>query len=123
LALACHIGELADRPWVDGPPGSAVHSVLERLRASTGLPLRGAHTCLEFHAALALVNAGLAAALVPNLALPDSLAPGSKLIDLPGLGARTITALTQVSSRPNQLLAAVLDGLAVAATGRLQTSH
>ncbi len=96
---------MAERPWVDGPPGSAVRAVLDRLRATTGLRLSGRHVCLEFPAALALVDAGLAVALVPALALPDPPGPGTQLVDLPGLGARTISAYTGAARRPSQLLA------------------
>ncbi|GAA4606335.1 DNA-binding transcriptional LysR family regulator [Actinoplanes octamycinicus] len=106
------IGDLADRPWVDGPPGSAVRGVLDRLRAATGLPLRGAHTCLEFPAALALVDAGLAVALVPDLALD----PATHVVNLPGLGARTISAYVQRNRRLAPLLGAVLDALRSAST-------
>lgn len=105
------VADLADRPWVDGPPGSAVHGVLARLRATTGLPLPGAHVCLEFAAALALVDAGLAAALVPALAVPDPPGPGTRLAELPGLSARTISAWTRQTRRPARLLTTVLDAL------------
>jgi len=113
------VTDLAQRPWVDGPHASAVRSVLDRLRATTGLPLPGTHVCLEFPAALALVDAGLAAALVPALALPDPPGPGTRLVDLPGLGARTISAYTQAPRRPAQLLTPVLDALTAAAPGSL----
>jgi DNA-binding transcriptional LysR family regulator len=110
------VADLAERPWIDGPPGSAVRGVLDRLRATTGLPLPGAHVCLEFPAALALVDAGLAAALVPALAVPDPPNPGTRLVDVPGLSARTISAWTQASRRPTRLLATLLDALAAAAS-------
>ncbi|WIN00271.1 LysR family transcriptional regulator [Actinoplanes oblitus] len=109
------VGDLADRPWVDGPAGSAVRGVLDRLRAATGLPLRGAHTCLEFPAALALVDAGLAVALVPDLALPRTPEPATQVVRLPGLGARTISAYAQRTRRLAPLLGAVLDALRTAA--------
>jgi DNA-binding transcriptional LysR family regulator len=110
------ITDLAERPWVDGPAGSAVRGVLDRLRRTTGLPLPGAHVCLEFPAALALVDAGLAAALVPALAVPEPPGHGTQLADLPGLSARTISAWTQASRGPSRLLASVLDAFAAAAT-------
>ncbi len=112
------VTDLAERPWVDGPPGSAVRGVLDGLRASTALPLPGAHVCREFPAALALVDGGLAAALIPALAIPDPPGRGTRLVDLPGLGTRTVSALTQASRRPPQLLTTVLDALAAAAPPR-----
>jgi len=117
------ITDLAQRPWVDGPPGSAVRAVLDRLRATTRLPLPGVHTCLEFPAALALVDAGLAAALVPALALPELPGPGTRLVDVPGLGARTISIWTQTTRRPARLLTTVLDALATTAPNWPAQSH
>ncbi len=118
------VSDLAERPWVDGPPGSAVRAVLDRLRATTALPLPGAHVCLEFPAALALVDAGLAAALVPALALPSRPGPGIRLVETPGLGARTISTYTQKTRRPAPLLTTVLHALttADAPTTRLTAS-
>ncbi|PZS36747.1 MAG: LysR family transcriptional regulator [Pseudonocardiales bacterium] len=87
------IADLAERPWVDGPPGSAVRRVLDRLRATTGLRLPGAHSCIEFPAALALVGAGLAAALIPELARGYAGPELVRISDLPGLGARSISAI------------------------------
>jgi hypothetical protein len=112
------VTDLAERPWVDGPPGSAVRGVLDGLRVTTALPLPGAHVCREFPAALALVDGGLAAALIPALAIPDPPGRGTRLVDLPGLGTRTVSALTQASRRPPQLLTTVLDALAAAAPPR-----
>jgi hypothetical protein len=112
------VTDLADRPWVDGPPGSAVHSVLDRLRATTGLPLSGVHTCVEFPAALALVDAGLAAALVPDLALASSPDPARRIAHLPGLGARTISAYVPGTRRLAPPLDAALDALRATALAR-----
>jgi len=112
------VGDLAQRPWVDGPAGSAVRGALDRLRTATGLPLPGAHTCLEFPAALALVDAGLAAALVPALALPATLDPATRVVDLPGLGARTISAYVQRTRRLTPLVGTTLEALHAAADAR-----
>jgi hypothetical protein len=94
------LADLADRAWVHGPPGSAVRRVLDRLRATSGLALPGVHSCLEFPAALSLVDAGLAAALVPDLALTDAVPAGVRVVDLPGLGARSIAALYRAGPHP-----------------------
>jgi DNA-binding transcriptional LysR family regulator len=61
--------EVLAGPWVAGPPGSAARAVLDRLASAGGQRLSVVHECLEFPAALALVDAGLGAALVPELAL------------------------------------------------------
>ncbi|HYY12785.1 MAG TPA: LysR substrate-binding domain-containing protein, partial [Kineosporiaceae bacterium] len=109
------VADLADRPWVDGPPGSTVHEVLADLRATTGLPLPGAHVCVEFPAALALVEAGLAAALVPAMAVAGPANPHLQLADVPGLGARTVSAWTLAGRHTSPLVTVVLDALAAAA--------
>lgn len=107
--------DLADRPWIDGPPGSAVRQALQRLRADTTLALPGAHSCLEFPAALALVAGGLATALVPDLALAQQRPPGVRIVDLPDLGTRRINALHRTTRHITPALAAMLDALTEAA--------
>jgi DNA-binding transcriptional LysR family regulator len=83
---------LRDRPWVDGPPGTAVRRVLDRLCARHGLTLDRRHECLEFPAALSVVAAGLAAAVIPALAQPEHH-PGVRVIDSPLPGARRLELL------------------------------
>ncbi len=62
--------DVLDGPWVAGPSGSAARTALDRLARNCGVDrLDVRHECLEFPAALALVDAGLCAALVPELAL------------------------------------------------------
>ncbi|MGY0235413.1 LysR family transcriptional regulator [Longispora urticae] len=85
---------LRGRPWVDGPPGSALRRVLDRLSARHGLVLDRRHECMEFPAALALVAAGLAAAVVPALALRAGEAhPAVRTVALPLVGARRLDLL------------------------------
>ena len=77
------------RPWVDGPPGSAARRVRARVAAHHGVVLDRPHECLEFPAVLAVVAAGLAAGIVPALALPQDL-PGARILDGPPVGARRL---------------------------------
>jgi DNA-binding transcriptional LysR family regulator len=72
---------------------------------------------VEFPAALAIVDAGLAAALVPDLALPPALEPATRVADLPGLGARTISAYIQRTRRLAPLVQTALDALRTTGTG------
>ena len=82
---------LLGRPWVDGPPGSAARRALDRVAAHHDATLDRPHECLEFPAALALVSAGLAAAVIPGLALPADPAPVRLVVlDAPEAGARRI---------------------------------
>jgi DNA-binding transcriptional LysR family regulator len=108
-------GALA-RPWVDGPPGSAARAALDRLAARHGAGLRRDHECLEFPAALALVAAGLAAAVVPGLALPAELPAGVRVLDAPASGARRIGVLHRAGRHePTPAARLVLDAMAVRA--------
>ncbi len=110
------LSDLAERPWVDGPPGSAIGQALGRLRASTALSLPAAHTCLEFPAALALVAGGMAAALVPDLALTHPLPAHARIVNLPDLGTRRISSLYRTRrNQPAPVVAALLDALITAA--------
>jgi len=84
--------EVLTGPWVAGPPGCAARTALDRLVRTTDRSPVVAHVCLEFPAALALVGAGLGAALVPDLALgqlglPDVCRHGAGL----DAGARVLT--------------------------------
>ena len=84
------VQDLLARPWVDGPPGSAAHRALDRIAAHHGTVLNRVHECLEFPAALAIVAAGLAAAVVPALALPSQERATIEVLDAPYVGARRI---------------------------------
>jgi len=107
------LADIADRPWVDGPPGSALGQALTRLRQTTGMPFPAAHSCSEFTAALAVVGAGLAGAFVPELALAViSPQPGVRIVTPPGIGARRLGVLYRKSRHePTPAVRAVLDVL------------
>lgn len=108
------LDDLAARPWIDGLSDSTGARVLERLRRSSGLPLVGVHSCLEFPAVLSLVAAGMGAALVPDLALTDECPAGVRILDLPRLGARSISA-TRLEKAPRPVVGALVEALTSAA--------
>jgi len=107
------LADIADRPWVDGPPGSGLGQALARLRQTTGMAFPAAHSCSEFTAALAVVGAGLAGAFVPELALAViSPQPGVRIVAPPGIGARRLGVLYRRSRHePTPAVRAVLDVL------------
>lgn len=109
------LDDLAGRPWISGPAGTAVHLVLERVRRSTGLPLTAAHVCTEFAAVLALVESGLGASIVPVLALPAAVRPGLRLVDLSEFGVRHLSAVTVATRRRPPVITEVLHALVEAA--------
>ncbi|SHN47479.1 LysR family transcriptional regulator [Cryptosporangium aurantiacum] len=100
------------RPWVSGSPGSAARVALDRLAARYDVVLRREHECLEFPAALALVSAGLAAAVVPGLAVPAELPAGVRVLEASALGARRIGVLHRAGRHePNPAARQVLDAI------------
>jgi DNA-binding transcriptional LysR family regulator len=109
------IDALFGRPWVDGPPGSAARRVLDRVAADHGVVLDRPHECLEFPAVLAVVAAGLAAGIVPALALPADV-PGARIVDGPPVGARRLD-LVHRRGRHEPSAAALL------VTGALLSQH
>ncbi|GIJ49969.1 LysR family transcriptional regulator [Virgisporangium aliadipatigenens] len=81
--------DLADRPWIAGPPGTASGQALERL----GWSARVAHVCVDYPTTLTLVRAGLGAAVVPALALMNEDLSGIRATRLTGAGARRLDGL------------------------------
>jgi DNA-binding transcriptional LysR family regulator len=115
-ATPTSLADLCERPWVDGPPGSAIGQALGRLRSVAALTLPAAHTCLEFPGALALVAGGMAAALVPDLALTYPLPAHVRIVNLADLGTRRISSLYKTRrNQPTPVVTALLDALAAAA--------
>jgi DNA-binding transcriptional LysR family regulator len=109
--------DLASRPWISGPPGTAVHLVLDRVRRSTGLALPAVHVCEEFAAVLALVEAGFGASPLPALALPVQERPGLRVVRLSEFGVRHLGAVTVATRRQPPLITEVLHALVGAASG------
>ncbi|MFF5231328.1 LysR family transcriptional regulator [Dactylosporangium sp. NPDC000521] len=85
--------DLADRPWIAGPPTSTTGQVLDRLGRERGFTPRRVHACVDYPVVLALVAAGHGATIAPDLALRDALAAGVRVTDLPVAGARRLDAL------------------------------
>ncbi|MGH8862053.1 MAG: LysR family transcriptional regulator [Jatrophihabitantaceae bacterium] len=110
------LADVAERPWVDGPPHSAVGQAMRRVRQTSALGLPAAHVCQDFSAALVLVAAGLAGAFIPVLALAASPPSGIRELTLAGLGSRRIGVLYRRSrNEPTPAVRAVLDALRTAA--------
>jgi DNA-binding transcriptional LysR family regulator len=111
--------DLAGRPWVAGPPGTACDHALRRLAAEAGLAITPGDVCVEFPSVLALVAAGRGAAIIPRLALGQ--APVT-VCALPPLGGRHIAAWHQAGpAQPAPATATVLDTLAQTGEAPRQT--
>jgi DNA-binding transcriptional LysR family regulator len=89
------IEALVRRPWVDGPPGSTARAAVDRIAAAYDVTLHRPHACLEFPASLAIVAAGLAAAVVPALALPAVDHAAVDVLADPAAGARRIDLVSR----------------------------
>jgi DNA-binding transcriptional LysR family regulator len=108
---------LLRRPWVDGPPGSTARAAVDRIAAAYDVPLHRPHACLEFPASLAIVSAGLAAAVVPALALPAVDPAAVEVLADPAAGARRIDLVSR-RGRNEPGAAAELVARAIAARAR-----
>jgi DNA-binding transcriptional LysR family regulator len=108
--------DVGDRPWVDAPAGTAVAQTLRRMRRTTGLAFPPAHSCIEFTAALALVEAGLAGAFIPLLALGATSTLGDvRVLTVDGLGGRRLGVLYRdARHEPTPAVVAVLSALRAA---------
>jgi DNA-binding transcriptional LysR family regulator len=112
--------DLAGRPWVAGPPGTACDNALQRLAAQAGITIPDGDVCAEFPSVLALAAAGRGAAIIPALALGQ--APVT-VCALPPLGGRHIAAWHPAGqAHPAPAAATVLDALAQAGQARRQAS-
>ena len=105
--------DLAGRPWVAGPPGTACDQALRRLAAEADIAIPAGDVCVEFPSVLALVAAGRGAAIIPQLALAQAQAT---VCPLPPLGGRHIAAWhLDGPAQPAPATATALDTLAHAA--------
>jgi DNA-binding transcriptional LysR family regulator len=105
--------DLAGRPWVAGPPGTACDHALRRLAAEAGIVIAAGDVCVEFTSVLALVAAGRGAAIIPQMTLGQSPVT---VCTLPPLGGRHIGAWHQAGpAQPAPPTVTALDALAHAA--------
>jgi DNA-binding transcriptional LysR family regulator len=106
----CGLRDLAGRPWVAGPPGTACDHALRRLAAEAAIAIPPGDVCVEFPSVLALVEAGRGAAVIPQMALGRAAVT---VCALPPLGGRQIAAWHQAGpAQPTPATATALDALA-----------
>jgi DNA-binding transcriptional LysR family regulator len=91
------LGDALNSTWIAAPSGSACRAALDRIAARHRLSPKIAHTCLEFPAVLALVEAGEGVAIIPRLGLSDR--PVVDICEVRGLGARDLVARQRNSRR------------------------
>lgn len=105
------------RPWVDGRAGGAMRRALDLLAARHDAVLDRPHECVEFPAVLAIVAAGLAAGVVPALALPADQ-PGVRVLPGPAAGTRRLELVHRRGRyEPSPAARLVVDALHSVAAG------
>ncbi len=107
------VADAADLPWVTSPPGSSDAQSVRLIAANAGISPRFTYQTDDNHTTVSLVQAGLAAAVVPNLALL-SRSEGLNVAVVPG-AFRIISALNRPASRPRPAITAIIDHLEAAA--------
>ena len=115
--LPVSLATLAERDWLVPDAMSACYRMVEHACRAAGYVPRTVAQCAEFSAMLALVAAGEAVALVPQLAAhqkPDNVA----LLDIAPATARHVFTLTRPGGARHPAVRVVLDQLAEAARQR-----
>jgi DNA-binding transcriptional LysR family regulator len=116
---ACHplagrdcitIGELADEDWISWSTGQICHDWLASILRAHGVQPRFQHLAAEHSTQLALVAAGLGAAILPRLGrepVPDSV----RLLPISPSPVRHVFALWRASAAARPAINATLDAL------------
>ncbi|MGV1005507.1 MAG: LysR family transcriptional regulator [Candidatus Nanopelagicales bacterium] len=112
--------ELLDVPWVGHPSGAPGRVPLSRIEASERTMLRYDHECTEYSVALSIVEAGLAAAVVPMLALPRSPNAAIAVLEIGDLGSRRI-AVHHSAERTTVSVLTTIDALRRSSLEELRT--
>lgn len=113
---AATVAECANTPWVMEPRGAASRHFAEQQCRLAGFEPDVRFETADLQAHIALVSAGEAVALLPDLMRTD--ADGSlRLHSLPDSPARTVFASMRASSLVDPAIGAVVEGLREAARG------
>lgn len=104
------IKELADDDWISWSTGQICHDWLVHTLRAHGARPRILHTASEHSTQLALVGAGLGAAVIPRLGREP--APASvRFVPIDPFPVRCIYALWRASTAPRPAISATLDAL------------
>lgn len=107
---ASSLRDLADVAFIGSPAGTAARDPLDRVAAAAGRAVRVEHESADFSVALAMVAAGLGAAVVPELAMGGEPPTGVAVLSVGDLGHRSIVAV-HARDRYSAGIAATLDAL------------
>lgn len=104
------IGELADEDWISWSTGQICHDWLIRTLAAQGVRPHVKHTASEHSTQLALVAAGLGAALIPRLGR-EPAPPSIRFIPINPTPTRSVFALWRASAAARPAIGATVDAL------------
>lgn len=104
------LGRLRDRPFAVEPEGTTSREWALGVCRTAGLEPDVRHVSTDLQIHLRLVETGLAAAFVPDLAGARGR-PGVRLIALPGRPVRTVFTAVRVGARARPAIGAVIDAL------------
>jgi DNA-binding transcriptional LysR family regulator len=92
--------QLLAGPWVTAPPDHPTSRILERLSGEVDVAVGVRHVCIESRTRLALVAAGIGAAVIPDLTLVALSATAVRIHPTPvDLGSRMLTVI-RAADRP-----------------------
>jgi DNA-binding transcriptional LysR family regulator len=99
--------DLASERWVSSPPGASSRDWLARMFRGTGARPDIAYEVAEYASQLALVAAGLGAAVIPRLGRPEE-APGVRIVRVePTVSRRVFSVWRPQSARRPAIVAAL----------------
>jgi DNA-binding transcriptional LysR family regulator len=107
---AVTIAELAGQDWIGWSPGQICHDWLVRTLHANGAEPRIAHVASEHSTQLALVAAGLGAAVIPRLGR-EPAPPEVAFVPIDPPPARRVFALWRAASTARPAIKATLDAL------------
>jgi len=115
------ITELASDDWISWSTGQICHDWLTRTLAAHGAQPRILHTASEHSTQLALVAAGLGAAVIPRLGR-EPAPPSVRFVPIDPLPTRRIFALWRTSATARPAIGATLDTLQRVVSGQPRTA-
>jgi DNA-binding transcriptional LysR family regulator len=104
------VKELAGEDWISWSAGQICHDWLTRALAAHGVPARIRHTASEHSTQLALVAAGLGAAVIPRLGR-EPAPPPVRFVPVDPPPTRRVFALWRASATARPAIGALLDVL------------
>lgn len=114
------LDELAGEPWITWPLGSICHDWLMHTLRRHGHDPQVRHTALEYATQLALVAAGLGAAVLPRLGR-GALPAGVRVVPVTPALRRHVYAIWRADASRRTAITAAVEAFGLAAAGRAES--